>query len=283
MLMSTACSPADDEMPGPGTATWDAAVLAGVDASTGPSALGGGTAMAGGSTAGGGTPGGLAGGGVIGATAGGAMSGGGGTSGAAGGGSAGATAGGGAQPMPDAGPTIDSGPPVLTLPTSSVACGGSTCDGLSNVCCESWSAGTGFSNQQMCSTREACRQAFPFDIFNPDSNRVVTHSCDGNEDCSASQVCCFYAEGRPICDALDPATCLANLTGPGGSRICAEETACKQDALQFVAEGLPLGVLSCNDNGDCQARPGTSCQPEQDNTVTTGKGVMARNYVKVCR
>jgi hypothetical protein len=185
--------------------------------------------------------------------------------------------------MPDAGATSDSGSPVLTLPTSSVACGASTCDGLSKVCCESWSAGIGFSNQQMCATRDACRQAFPFDIFNPDSNRVVTHSCDGNEDCSAGQVCCFYAEGRPICDALDPATCLANLTGPGGSRICAEETACKQDALQFIAEGLPLGVLSCNDNGDCQVRPGTTCQPEQDNTVTTGKGVVARSYVKVCR
>jgi hypothetical protein len=135
----------------------------------------------------------------------------------------------------------------------------------------------------MCATRDACRQAYPFDIFSPDLNRVVTHTCDGKEDCSGGQVCCFYAEGRPICDALDPAACLANLTGPGGSRICAEEAKCKQGSLEFIGEGLPLGVLSCNDDGDCQARAGTSCQPEQDNTLTSGKGVRGRSYVRVCR
>jgi hypothetical protein len=42
-------------------------------------------------------------------------------------------------------------------------------------------------------------------------------------------------------------------------------------------------VLACNDDGDCPDRKDTSCQPEQDGSITAGKGIKARPYVKVCR
>lgn len=229
--------------------------------------------------------GGIAGGGASGATAGGtagAMAGGG-TAGTPSGVAGGATGGampGGTQPAPDAGAAVDSGPPVLTLPGASVPCGGSACDTLVNVCCESWST-TGFGMQQSCIKRDACNRMYSRD--DPAMNRVVPHACDGKEDCATGQACCFIADGRPICDFADILECNAKVTGPGGGRICAEPASCMLGALVFIGEGVPLGVLSCNDDGDCQARAGTTCQPEQDNTVTTGKGVMARNYVKVCR
>jgi hypothetical protein len=274
----SACGETGEAGPGPVFMAADSAVLGmgNLDASV-PINNNPGTA--------GGTAGGLTGGAIPGATTGGAS----GTAGAgpldAGGGP---MPGGGGMPgggmSQDAGPSNDaSAPPVLTVPTSSVDCGGSACNALTNVCCEAWSIGTGFSGQQMCATRDACRQAYPFDVFNPDANRVVTHMCDGKEDCAAGQVCCFYMEGRPICDAIDPAMCFANLMGPGAGRICAEEAKCQQGAFEFVGEGLPLGVLSCNDDGDCQARPGTSCQPEPDGSLTTGTSIKARAHVKVCR
>jgi hypothetical protein len=290
MLAFTACSQADDESPGPGVMTWDAAAIALADAGTSPPALAGGAAGAGGAAAGtgGATLGGPAGGGTTGAAPGPATTGataGGATTGAMseGGTPGGATPGGGpvgVQPAPDAGAPGSGAPPVLTLPSSSVPCGGSPCDTLANVCCESWST-TGFGAQQSCVASTACNRMYSRD--DPAMNRVVPHTCDGKEDCPAGQICCFIADGRPICDFADILECNAKVTGPGGGRICTEADKCVLGALAFIGEGVPLGVLSCNDDSDCQARAGTSCQPEQDNTVTTGRGVAARSYVKVCR
>ena len=55
------------------------------------------------------------------------------------------------------------------------------------------------------------------------------------------------------------------------------------DHEAMVAEGVPTGVLACNDDADCADRPDTRCQPEESGSLTTGMGVQARSYVKVCR
>jgi hypothetical protein len=282
MLTATACNQGDEQMPAPGVTTSDAAVLGTVDAGSGTSLPGGGAAPAGGGTGsdmGGAMLGGTNAGGMTG-TAGGAA---GGTTGILGGGAtAGGAAGAGPQPAEDAGTTQDSGrpKPMLTLPGSSVPCGGNPCDTLLNVCCESWST-TGFGMAQSCVTRMECNRMYSRNDLA--SNRVVPHTCDGMEDCPVGHACCFIADGLPLCDFENILECNAKVYGPGGGRICAEADKCVLGGIEFIGEGVPLGVLSCNDDADCQPRAGTSCQPEQDNTITTGRGVMARSYIKVCR
>jgi hypothetical protein len=94
----------------------------------------------------------------------------------------------------------------------------------------------------------------------------------------------MIAYSMPLCEFGQSLTdCLTMLKGPGGSGICADNDKCMLASTQFIAEGVPLGVLACNDDADCVDRPNTSCQPEQSNSITTGPGVQARSYVKVCR
>jgi hypothetical protein len=183
----------------------------------------------------------------------------------------------GAQPAKDAAakPNLD-----LHLPTASMQCGGKPCDTAVNVCCESWSKGSGFGTTQSCMTRDDCNKKYS---RAGDQNRAIPHECDGKEDCSGGQVCCMYASGMPLCEFADIGDCLNKIIGPGGSGICVDNDLCKLGSTQFVAEGVPLGVLACNDNVDCADRSDTSCQPEESNSLTTGKGVNARANVKVCR
>jgi hypothetical protein len=169
---------------------------------------------------------------------------------------------------------------VLEVPTSTVPCGGKPCDTLANVCCESWSKGTGFGATQSCVTRDQCQKMFS---RSGEQNRAIPHECDGKEDCSGGQVCCLYAPGQPLCEFADLAMCITKLFGPGGAGICVDDDKCKLGSTQFVAEGVPLGILACNDNADCADRAGTSCQAEESNSISTGKGVNARSHIKVCR
>jgi hypothetical protein len=169
---------------------------------------------------------------------------------------------------------------VLEVPTSTVPCGGKPCDTLANVCCESWSKGTGFGATQSCVTRDQCQKMFS---RSGEQNRAIPHECDGKEDCSGGQVCCLYAPGQPLCEFADLAMCISKLFGPGGAGICVDDDKCKLGSTQFVAEGVPLGILACNDNADCADRAGTSCQAEESNSISTGKGVNARSHIKVCR
>jgi hypothetical protein len=285
MLTATACNQGDEPTPAPGVMLWDSGVVGAVDAAPGAALQGGGAAMAGGGTGGGGAAvGGTTGGGMTGALAGGASGGttGGMPTGTMGGSGSAGGATGGAEPAQDAGATQDSGrpKPILTVPTSSVPCGGNPCDTLANVCCESWST-TGFGTEQSCIPRMECNRKYSRDDLA--SNRVVPHACDGMEDCPAGQACCFIADGLPLCDFENILECNAKVYGPGGGRICADADKCVIGGIEFIGEGVPLGVLSCNDDADCQPRAGTSCQPEQDNTITTGRGVKARSYIKVCR
>jgi hypothetical protein len=166
----------------------------------------------------------------------------------------------------------------LMIPMASMQCGGSACDLGTKVCCESWSKGTGFGTTQSCVTRDECNKKYS---RSGEQNRAIPHECDGKEDCSGGQVCCMYAAGMPLCD--DITNCLNTINGPGGSGICADNDLCKVGSTQFIAEGVPLGVLACNDDVDCADRSNTSCKPEESNSATTGKGISARAYVKVCR
>ena len=168
----------------------------------------------------------------------------------------------------------------LEIPTATVPCGGSPCDTLKNVCCESWSKGSGFGTTQSCMPRAMCYQKF---ARSGDQNRAIPYECDGKEDCSGGQVCCMVADSQPLCELAPIRECIMKLTGPGGSGICADNDQCMLGSTQFVAEGVPLGVLACNDDSDCADRPETRCQPEESDSLTTGKGVQARSYVKVCR
>jgi hypothetical protein len=178
-----------------------------------------------------------------------------------------------------AGSKADAGP-VLTLeiPKAEVSCGASACATLDNVCCESWSKDAGFAGQRSCITREQCNREH---TRSGEQNRAVVHECDGKEDCSGGQVCCFYAYGAPLCELADLLECTTKLTGPGGSRSCADNDGCKLGTV--IVGGTALGLLSCTEDSDCQDRPGTRCQAEQDDSATTGKGAKARSYVKVCR
>jgi hypothetical protein len=190
-----------------------------------------------------------------------------------------------APPTPaDVGSKADAARPplVLEVPKSSIMCGSTECDTLPNVCCESWSSGKGFGTSRTCITRDKC-----YDMYERagEQNRAVPHECDGKEDCSGGQVCCMVADGQPLC-SLDDAlsgTCTSKVYGPGGSGICADNALCMLGSIQFIAAGVPLGVLACNDDSDCADRKGTTCQPEQDGSITTGTGIKARSYVKVCR
>jgi hypothetical protein len=184
----------------------------------------------------------------------------------------------------DAGAKVDATRPplVLEVPKSSIMCGTSACDTLTNVCCESWSASKGFATSRTCVTRQECYRTYE---QAGDQNRAIPHECDGKEDCSGGQVCCMVADGMPLCelDVLLDGMCTSKVFGPGGSGICADNPLCTLGSVQFIAAGVPLGVLACNDDGDCADRKGTTCQPEQDGSITTGRNVKARSYVKVCR
>jgi hypothetical protein len=184
----------------------------------------------------------------------------------------------------DAGGKADAARPplVLELPKANVMCGTSACDTLDNVCCESWSLNKGFGTSRTCVTRDACYKLFQ---RSGEQDRAIPHECDGKEDCSGGQVCCMVADGQPLCsfDDLTAGMCTSKVYGPGGSGICADDPLCMLGSIQFIAAGVPLGVLACNDDSDCQDRKGTTCQPEQDGSITTGKGIKARPYVKVCR
>jgi hypothetical protein len=188
----------------------------------------------------------------------------------------------GSVASPDTGSKPDAARPplVLEIPKATVMCGTSACDTLANVCCESWSNGRGFGTTRSCVTRDKC-----YDMYERagDVNRAITHECDGKEDCSGGQVCCMIAEGAPLCAFEDLAMCTSKIYGPGGSGMCADNALCMLGNIQFIAEGVPMGVLACNDDSDCADRKGTSCQAEQDGSITTGKGIKARPYVKVCR
>lgn len=172
-------------------------------------------------------------------------------------------------------------PLVLEIPVASVPCGESTCETTSNkVCCEAWSKGSGFAAERSCMPLSDC------DFWHArsgDQNRAVPQECDGKEDCSGGQVCCMYAYGAPLCELGDIGDCIKKITGPGSAGICADNDKCMLGAMQFIGAGVPLGVLACNDDDDCADRPDTRCLPEEDDSLTTGAGVRARSYVKVCR
>jgi hypothetical protein len=172
---------------------------------------------------------------------------------------------------------------VLDIPKASVPCGGMACDtSVDQVCCESWSVGTGFGSSQSCLTRMDCNRRYR---RNGEQERAIPHECDGKEDCSGGQVCCMVADGMPLCDFADALNgeCTSKVYGPGGSGICADNDLCKLGSTQLIALGVPLGVLACNDDSDCADRQGTKCQPEPDNSMTTGRGVKGRMHVKVCQ
>jgi len=175
----------------------------------------------------------------------------------------------------------DAEPPLeLEVPASIVECDGTPCDTLHNVCCGSWSRSSGFNPSLSCVPIGECNKKFQR-VGN--DNRSVSHECDGKEDCFPGHVCCFYAYGAPLCELGDLLECTTKMYGPGGSRICSENDACKLGETGYIGDGAPIGTLSCNVDNDCSDRPGTSCQPELNNSDTTGKGVRARSYIKVCR
>jgi hypothetical protein len=175
----------------------------------------------------------------------------------------------------DTGPVLD-----LPLPMANVDCNGNPCNTLDNVCCESWSKTTGFSGNLSCITMAECNKKF---ARSGEQNRSVVHECDDKQDCSAGQVCCFYAYSQPLCELGDILECTTKLIGPGGSRVCADNDACELGSTQYIGDGAAIGVLSCLADSDCEDRPGTTCQPEESGSLTTGKSGKARSYVKVCR
>jgi hypothetical protein len=192
-----------------------------------------------------------------------------------------------AMPAPaiDAGAKPDAARPplVLEVPKASVPCGSEACDtSIDKVCCESWSLDKGFGTSRTCVLRSKCNDTYQ---RVGEQNRAVPHECDGKEDCSGGQICCMVADGAPLCSLDDvlAGMCISKVYGPGGAGICSDEKLCMLGSMQFVAEGVPLGVLACNDDSDCADRKGTSCQPEQDGSVTAGRGAKGRSYVKVCR
>jgi hypothetical protein len=173
----------------------------------------------------------------------------------------------------DAGPALD-----IELPIAKVTCGSSTCEIRDRkVCCESWTD-QGFGTDSMCIVLDDCTKDGPLDPTGiywsaVGSPRAVVSLCDGMEDCSANEVCCYIKQGMPT--GLGPPW-----TGPGAGRQCLSYDDCTASG---AANGIPTGVASCNDDKDCVQFKGTTCQPEQDNSVTTGDGVKARPHFKVCR
>ncbi|MFT3928373.1 MAG: hypothetical protein QM778_37945 [Myxococcales bacterium] len=171
----------------------------------------------------------------------------------------------------------------IEIPLAKVQCGNSECAIKEDfMCCDGWNVLSGFKNQPKCITEDACTITPTLD--EPDDpglyyivgtlvDRAITSTCDGREDCKDSQVCCYVRQGSPI-GSLD------HWSGPGAGRQCMDLDACLDVG---AANGVPTGVLSCNDNDDCQKAPGKTCQPEQDKSVTTGDAASARPGYKVCR
>jgi hypothetical protein len=182
----------------------------------------------------------------------------------------------------------------ITIPLAKVPCGKSECAIRDDkICCGGWDPGTGFLPngssvvEEMCVTDDACfwtpnaeegfddEGLYSMTLGGPlvGKPRGVSSSCDGSEDCKETQVCCYVRVGVPMGspDAW---------TGPGAGRQCMDLKNCMDVG---TANGVPTGVVSCNDDGDCAMVAGTKCQPEQDNTATTGANVKARANYKVCR
>jgi hypothetical protein len=183
----------------------------------------------------------------------------------------------------DAADGDDDPPLVIDIPLAKVACGASSCDIRDgNVCCESWTT-SGFGSESMCIEEPACVRSSIIDeglypeYYDPfDANRAVVSRCDGAEDCGAGQICCYVRQGVPIPESLGS----FNWVGPGAGRQCMFVEDCIAVA---AANGVPTGLVSCNDDDDCAKLDGKSCQPEQNNSASTGKDVMARDGFKVCR
>jgi hypothetical protein len=172
-------------------------------------------------------------------------------------------------------------PPVIEIPVAEVPCGADTCavrDG--NVCCESWT-GQGFGDLSECILEDACvssglgEEGRYSETDTLGSPRAVVSMCDGAEDCFHGQVCCYVMRGVPLSEFLGPPW-----VGPGAGRQCMLLADCTAEGS---AGGVPTGLASCNDDDDCAMVEGTSCQPELDNTASTGKNVKARKDFKVCR
>jgi hypothetical protein len=174
----------------------------------------------------------------------------------------------------------------IVIPLAKVPCGNSECAIRDDkLCCGGWDPSTGFT-AEMCLTDDACfwtpnaEEGFDDEglysmtiggaLVKP---RGVTSACDGAEDCKPGQVCCYVRIGVPL-GSPD------NWTGPGAGRQCMDVDNCMDVG---TANGVPTGVLSCNDDGDCALAAGTTCQPEMNNTATTGANVKARANYKVCR
>jgi hypothetical protein len=178
--------------------------------------------------------------------------------------------------VPDAGSAHDAGTIVITIPTRTVSCGGSDCTTTNNkTCCQGWSKDVGFMGTPTCTTNAACTSDHP--MFG-DTNRAVVNDCDEPSDCSAGQICCFVRYGAPVTSDLFS----ADIVGPGASRLCAELSACNAGMSQISGiAGIPVGIQACKTSADC--KDGTQCVPESNDSATTGKGVMARAGVMVCK
>jgi hypothetical protein len=175
----------------------------------------------------------------------------------------------------DAGPA-DAGPIMITIPTRSVPCGGSDCTTTSNrTCCQGWSMGTGFEGTPTCTTQAACTSDH---AFMDTTNRIVMSDCDEASDCGGGQICCFVRYGMPVFADLFS----SDVVGPGASRLCLDLAACNAGAGSISGVlGVPVGVVACKSNADC--KDFGTCQPETNDSSTTGKGVTARPGVMVCR
>jgi hypothetical protein len=183
----------------------------------------------------------------------------------------------------------DDEPLVIEIPVARVPCGAAVCEiRHSNVCCDYWTR-AGFGNVPMCITEDACILSDPLRISDDglyveveglltgfDPKRAVVSRCDGAEDCGAGQICCYVRQGAPIAESFNPPVWV----GPGAGRQCMSAEDC---TAVGAANGVPTGVASCNDDRDCEKFAGTRCQPEQDNSATTGKNVIARAGHMVCR
>jgi len=175
----------------------------------------------------------------------------------------------------------------IQIPLAKVPCGNSECAiREDHLCCGGWDPVTGFT-AEMCITEDACFWTPNAEELLDDEGlysmtiggslikpRGVSSTCDGAEDCKPGQACCYVRIGFPL------GTPPNNWTGPGAGRQCMDPDTCLDIA---AANGVPTGVLSCNDDTDCAFAAGTTCQPEQDNTATTGANVKARANYKVCR
>jgi hypothetical protein len=167
---------------------------------------------------------------------------------------------------------------VITIPTRSVACGGSECTTTNNkTCCLAWSKDMGFMGSPTCTTNAACTTDH---TMGGDTNRAVVSECDEPGDCSGGQICCFVRYGMPLrADFLDFAS---EIVGPGASRLCMELASCNAGMMQISGVlGLPVGIQACKSAADC--KDGTQCVPEANDSTTTGKGGAARPGVMLCK